>query len=100
MSALSLCSPVYGKFTGNNSMNSKKVIIYSTPTCIYCKMTKEFFAKHNVQYEEFNVAIDQNALDEMVKKSHQMGVPVVDIGGEIFVGFDRRGIAKALGIEG
>jgi glutaredoxin-like YruB-family protein len=81
------------------SANSKKVIIYTTPTCVYCKMTKDFFAKHSVAYEEKNVIGDRAALDEMVKKSHQMGVPVIDIGGEIFVGFDRQGISKALGIS-
>jgi glutaredoxin 3 len=77
----------------------KKVIIYTTPTCVYCKMTKEFFARHNVEYEEHNVAVDEKALEEMVKKSHQMGVPVIDVGGEIFVGFDREGLSKALGIS-
>ncbi len=79
-------------------MGAKKVIIYTTPTCVYCKMAKDFFAKHNVEYEEHNVAVDESALNEMVKKSHQMGVPVIDIGGEIFVGFDRPGISKALNI--
>lgn len=81
-------------------MGTKKVIIYTTPTCVYCKMTKEFLAKHNVEYEEHNVAADENALNEMIEKSHQMGVPVVDIGGEIFVGFDQQGISRALGISG
>lgn len=76
-----------------------KVIVYTTPTCVYCKMAKDFFAKHNVPYEEHNVAEDKEALEEMVKKSHQMGVPVIDIGGEIFVGFDRNGLAKALNIS-
>lgn len=80
-------------------MNNKKVIIYTTPTCVYCKMTKEFFAKHNVEYEERNVAEDEKALAEMVIKSYQMGVPVVDIDGEIFVGFDQQGISRALGIS-
>ncbi len=76
-----------------------KVIIYSTPTCVYCKMAKEFFAKNNVPYTEHNVAEDENALEEMVSKSHQMGVPVVDIDGKIFVGFNKKGIAEALHIQ-
>ena len=61
-------------------------------------MAKDFFMKNNVAYEEFNVASDDRAREEMIQKSHQMGVPVIDIGGEIFVGFNRSEIAKALGI--
>lgn len=77
----------------------KKVILYTTPTCVYCKMVKDFLHTHNVSYEEHNVAEDMKARQEMVDKSHQLGVPVVAIEGEIFVGFDRDGIAKALGIS-
>lgn len=76
----------------------KKVIVYSTPTCVYCKLTKDFLKKNNVEYTEHNVADDGEARQEMIQKSHQMGVPVVDIEGEVFVGFDKEGIAKALGI--
>lgn len=76
----------------------KKVIVYSTPTCVYCALTKDFLKKNNVEYTEHNVADDVEARQEMIQKSHQMGVPVVDIEGEIFVGFDKDGIAKALGI--
>ncbi len=72
--------------------------IYSTPTCVYCKMAKDYFAKNNVHYKEFNVAEDDNARDEMVHKSGQLGVPVIDIDGNIFVGFDKEGIAKALNL--
>lgn len=75
---------------------NKIVKIYTTPTCVYCKMTKEFFKKNNVQYEEYNVAEDEKARDEMVERSHQMGVPVIDIDGEIFVGFDQQALKKAL----
>ncbi len=72
--------------------------IYTTPTCVYCKMAKELFDKNGVQYEEYNVAEDMKARQDMVDKSHQLGVPVVDIDGEIFVGFDRSALSKALGI--
>ncbi len=75
------------------------VKIYTTPTCIYCKMAKEFFKKNNVSYEEFNVAEDERAREEMINKSHQLGVPVIEINGEIMVGFDRNSLAKALGIK-
>ncbi len=77
----------------------KKVKIYTTPSCVYCKMAKELFKKHNIEYEETDVASDLKARDEMVDKSHQLGVPVIDIDGEIFVGFDRSAIAKALDIK-
>jgi glutaredoxin-like YruB-family protein len=76
----------------------KKVTIYSTPTCVYCKMAKEFFRNNNVAYEEHNVADDVKARQKMVDKSHQLGVPVIDIDGEVFVGFDRPGLTKALGL--
>ena len=75
-----------------------QVKIYSTPSCVYCKMAKEFFAKNNIEYQEWNVAEDQKAYDEMLQKSHQMGVPVIDVDGQIFVGFDKKGLSKALGI--
>ena len=77
-----------------------KVIIYSTPSCVYCKMAKEFFAKNNVSYEEHNVATDMKAREEMVGKSHQLGVPVIDIDNNIVIGFDQRTIETLLGIGG
>ena len=79
-------------------MEKLKVIIYSTLACVYCKMAKDFFKKHNLVYEDFDVAVDLKAREEMVKKSGQVGVPVIDVNGEIFVGFEQRGLEKALGI--
>lgn len=76
-----------------------KVIIYTTPTCIYCKMAKAFFKEHNVDYEEKNVSTDAAARDEMIAKSHQLGVPVIDIDGEFTVGFDKERISKLLNIK-
>ena len=76
-----------------------KVTIYSTPTCVYCKMAKEFFAKNNVAYEEHDVASDLTAREEMVNKSHQLGVPVIDIDNQIVVGFDQRTIEGLLGLK-
>lgn len=73
-----------------------KVVIYSTPTCVYCRMAKEFFKKNNIAYDEFNVAEDDVAREAMIEKSHQLGVPVIDIDGTIFVGFDKNGLARAL----
>jgi glutaredoxin-like YruB-family protein len=68
-------------------MNTKKIIVYSTPTCHYCTMAKNYFTKMGVQYEDINVGINSVAAQEMVKKSDQMGVPVIDIDGQIVVGF-------------
>ena len=79
-------------------MTAKKVIIYTTPTCVYCKLAKDFFSEHNISYQELDVADDEKARDEMLSRSHQLGVPVIDIEGEIFVGFDRDALAKAFGI--
>ena len=76
----------------------KKVAIYSTPSCTYCKMAKDFFAENSISYEEFNVATDLEKRKEMVDKSGQMGVPVIDIDGAITVGFDKGALKSALGI--
>lgn len=76
----------------------KKVIIYSTPTCPYCHLAKEFLKENNIEYKDINVQDDQKSLEEMVKKSGQYGVPVLDIDGEIIVGFDKEKIASALNI--
>lgn len=76
-----------------------KVIIYTTPSCVYCKMTKEFFAKNNVAYEERNVATDMKAREEMLEKSQQLGVPVIDVDDTIIIGFDKKNLSSALGIK-
>ena len=76
-----------------------KAKIYSTPTCVYCRMAREFFEKNGVEYEDYDVAANQEALKEMILKSHQMGVPVIDVDGQIFVGFNRSGLEKVLGIK-
>ncbi len=66
---------------------NKKVIVYSTPTCPYCTMAKNFFKENKVEFEDVNVAEDRARGQEMVNKSGQMGVPVIDIDGKIVVGF-------------
>lgn len=72
------------------------VIIYSTPSCTYCKMAKEYFQKNNITYTEFDVASDPDKRKEMVEKSGQLGVPVIDIDNQIVVGFDEDTIASLL----
>lgn len=73
-----------------------KVIVYSTPTCPYCKMAKEYLKENKIPFEDIDVAHDQEKAKEVVEKSGQMGVPVIDIKGEIIVGFDKPKIEKAL----
>jgi len=72
------------------------VTIYTTPTCVYCKKAKEFFTKNNVSYTETNVLEDLEARKTMVDKSGQLGVPVIDVDGEIVIGFDEGRIRELL----
>lgn len=72
------------------------VSIYTTPSCSYCVKAKEYFQQHSINYTEHNVARDMTKADEMVKKSGQMGVPVIDINGRIIVGFNQAEIERAL----
>ena len=74
----------------------KQVSIYTTPTCSYCRAAKEFFKENNIAFTEHNVATDAEKRKEMIEKSGQMGVPVLDVNGTIIVGFDKDAIKKAL----
>ncbi len=78
---------------------TKKVVVYSTPTCSWCMRVKQFLAENNIPFENYDVSADQAKAEEMIQKSGQMGVPVLDIDGEIIVGFDKEKIKQALGIE-
>jgi len=73
-----------------------KVIVYSTPTCPWCHVAKDFLKGKGVEFEDVDVAKDQKRGEEMIAKSGQMGVPVLDIGGKIIIGFDKPAIEKAL----
>jgi len=75
-----------------------EVEIYTTPSCSWCAATKQFFREHNVDYTEHDVSQDQQKAQEMVAKSGQMGVPVIDVDGEIIVGFDRQRLEELLGL--
>jgi glutaredoxin-like YruB-family protein len=77
----------------------KKVTIYSTPTCHYCNLAKDYFNDNKVKYEAFDVASDLEKRKEMMEKSGQLGVPVITIGDEVVVGFDRSRLAKLLEIN-
>ncbi len=75
------------------------VKIFSTPSCVYCITLMEYLKKHDIEFEKIDVSQDQKALEEMVKNSGQMSVPVVDIDGEIIIGFDKKKIDQLLKIE-
>lgn len=68
----------------------KNVQIYTTPTCHFCQMSKEYFKEHGVEYTEHNVAADLTKRQEMIDKSGQMGVPVILVENEMIIGFDKR----------
>jgi len=76
----------------------KNVTIYSTPSCHFCHMAKDFFKAHDISFTEYNVASDVEKRKEMVEKSGQMGVPVIIIDNQMTIGFDKHTIAKQLGI--
>jgi len=74
------------------------VSIYSSPTCHFCHMAKDFFIEHNIQFTDHDVATDPNAIKEAVEKSGQMGVPVIDVDGTVIVGFDEPKLRELLQI--
>ncbi len=78
---------------------AQSIKLYTTPSCVFCKMTKEFFAANKVAYQEFDVASDVQAREEMISKSGQFGVPVTDIDGQLVIGFDKARLTELLGIR-
>ncbi|MEM4347645.1 MAG: glutaredoxin domain-containing protein [Candidatus Altiarchaeota archaeon] len=72
------------------------VKVYSTPTCPFCHMAKDFLKSKGVDFEDIDVSSNRKAAQEMIQKSGQMGVPVIEINGKIIVGFDRNAIEKEL----
>lgn len=75
------------------------ITIYSTPTCVYCKSLKEYFTEKNITFQEVDVAENEKELEKMVAISGQMGVPVVDLDGEVVIGFDRARIDEILKLK-
>jgi len=76
----------------------KNVTIYSTPGCVYCKMAKNFFEDNNIQYTEYDLSTDAERREEMIEKTGQMAVPIIDIDGEIAIGFDQVKLSEMLGL--
>jgi len=83
----------------NKYFSFMKVKIYTTISCVFCKKAKEFFKEHNIDYKEIDVGKDAKAARDMIEKSGQMGVPVIEIDGEIIIGFDKPALIKALKIN-
>lgn len=79
-------------------MTKKKVVIYSTPVCVYCDKAKDFFKENNISYTEYNVKEDLDKRKEMVEISGQMGVPVITIGNDVLTGFDAYALRVFLGL--
>ena len=76
----------------------KKIRVFSTKFCAYCVSLKSFLQEHNIEFEEIDVSEDKQAGQEMIQKSGQMGVPVIEIDGQMIVGFNKEEISKLLNI--
>ena len=76
-----------------------RVIVFSTPSCSFCNMAKKYFREKGIKFKDVDVSRDQAAARDMVRRSGQSGVPVIDIGGKVIVGFDRPKINRLLGIN-
>ncbi len=79
--------------------NQPRVLVFSTPTCTYCNALKKYLKSKNVRFKDIDVSKDAVAARDMVKRSHQQGVPVVDINGKIIVGFNRQKIDQLLNLN-
>jgi len=76
-----------------------KVRVFTAPSCVYCLTLKAFLKERDIEFEEIDVARDEAAQKEMIEKSGQIGVPVIEIGGQMIVGFDRKKIMELLNIN-
>jgi glutaredoxin 3 len=84
----------------NTKKGQPTVTVYSTPTCHFCHMAKDFFTAHDVVFTDYNVATDLDKRREMVQRSGQMGVPVIYVGDKMIVGFDEEQLTQLLGLGG
>lgn len=74
----------------------KKVIVYSTPTCIYCRMLKDWLKKNSIPFADYDLSQDAERREEVIKKTGQMAVPVIEIDDEIIIGFDKKKLSELL----
>lgn len=77
-------------------MAKREVTVYTTPTCSYCQLTKRYLQSQGVQYREVDVSADEDAAKDLVLRTGQFGVPVIDVGGDLVIGFDRRRLEELL----
>lgn len=78
---------------------AKRVIVFSTPTCSYCNMAKQYFRQHKIKYRDVDVSRDAAAARDLMRRTGQMGVPVIEIGGKLIIGFDKPKINHLLNIK-
>jgi glutaredoxin-like YruB-family protein len=90
---------VFAAIRAEEGTRMKSVTVYSTPTCSWCTTLKTYLRKNRIPYSEVDVSKDQNAAEEMVRRSGQQGVPQTDIDGEMIVGFNKTRINELLGIQ-
>ena len=81
-----------------SATKKRKVKMFTTPTCVYCTLAKQFFKENKIDFEEVDVAKDRSAAEEMIEKSGQMGVPVIEVDGKTIVGFNKPALKQALGL--
>ncbi len=75
------------------------ITIYSTPTCVYCNSLKQYLTSKNLGYQEIDVSVNEKELEKMVAISGQMGVPVIDIDGDVVIGFDKPRVDELLNLK-
>lgn len=80
-------------------MAAKKIKLYTTPYCTYCKLAKNFLAKNKVTFTEIDISEDEDALKDMMQRSGQMSVPVIEVDGTMVVGFNETKLKKLLGVK-
>jgi glutaredoxin-like YruB-family protein len=80
-------------------MEEKKVVVYTTPTCMYCNMLKAFFDEKKIKYEAVDISIDSEKAKYIAEKTGQLGVPVTEIDGEFIIGFDQVKISEILNLN-
>jgi glutaredoxin-like YruB-family protein len=80
-------------------MAAKKIKLYTTPYCTYCKLAKNFLAKNKVTFTEIDISEDEDALKDMMRRSGQMSVPVIEVDGTMVVGFNETKLKKLLGVK-
>jgi len=85
--------------TDDKNKKQPHIIVFSTPSCTYCNAAKKYFRSKGIKFRDVDVSRDSAAARDMVRRSHQQGVPVIDIGGKIIVGFDRPKIDQILGLR-